>query len=78
MKKFWRGFRKASDQRERAENAKIKAQQLNKVRELISGGGGADDERDFIVAVTAWKPEIKEQELQELLKRFRNAVSGGR
>jgi hypothetical protein len=76
MRKFWRGFRQASDLREREENAKIKKEQLEKLRALIYGGGGAADEHEFIVAVKAWKPGITEQELREYIKRFRNAVSG--
>jgi hypothetical protein len=76
MKKFFRGFRKASDLRERAANAKIRAEQLQRIRNLIEGGGGAQDEREVIETIRAWKPGIKDQETQALLKQFRIAVSG--
>jgi hypothetical protein len=76
MRNFWRGYRKASDLRERADNAKIKADQLAKLPELMYGGGGADAEREFVIALQEWKPGITDGEVQDWLKHFRNGVSG--
>jgi len=76
MKRFWRGFRKASDLRERQEIAKIKSEQLGKIRELMYGGGGPEAERELRVAIQAWKPGISEREIEAYIKLFRIGVSG--
>jgi len=76
MKRFWRGFRKASDLREREEIAKIKREQLNKIRELMYGGGGPEAERELRIALQAWKPGILEREIEVYIKQFRSGVSG--
>jgi hypothetical protein len=39
MKKFWRGFRGAADEHERQAKARVRKEQLEKLRQLLEVGG---------------------------------------
>ena len=74
MKKFWRGFRKATDTHSRQEKAKLQAEQLEKLRRIVREGR-YEAEPEFVEAVKEWKPDISPEELRERIKQFRKAVS---
>jgi|HubBroStandDraft_4_1064222.scaffolds.fasta_scaffold74365_4 hypothetical protein len=73
MKKFFRGFRKASDLREREGNAKLKAALLRKLSDFIDGRGGG--EHEVVNAMRAWRKDMTEEEVQNYIKRLRTAAS---
>ncbi len=73
MKKFWRGFRKASDLREREELRKEKENQLAKLRECLALG--YDGEAKYVNALKAWNKNMSREELQERIRQFRDAVA---
>lgn len=73
MKKFFRGFRKASDLREREENAKQKAILLRKLSDFIDGRGGG--EHEVVNALRAWRKGTTEEEMQEYIRRLKIAAS---
>ena len=74
MKKFWRGFRKATDAEQRQETAKVKREQLEKLRHLIKVGGH-EAEGDYVQVLKDWKPDISKEELAARIKQFHDAVS---
>lgn len=74
MKKFWHGFRGIADEREREEKAKVRAQQLTKLRHLLEVGGH-EAEPDYVQLLKEWKPDITKKELAERIKQFHDAVS---
>jgi hypothetical protein len=74
MKKFWRGFRKASDQHEREERTKRRAEVLERVRMLMLTGGH-DAENEFREMMKEIKPAISNQEMAERVRQFHDAVS---
>jgi hypothetical protein len=74
MKKFWRGFRGAADERERLEKAKVRKEQLEKLRHLLDVGGH-EAEPEYVQLLKDWKPEITKEELALRIKQFHDAVS---
>jgi len=74
MKKFWRGFRQAADERERQEKAKIRAEQVEKLRRLLSVGGH-EAEPEYVQLLKDWKPDISKGELAERIRQYHAAVS---
>ena len=74
MKRFWRGFRGAADERERKEKAKLRAEQLAKLRHLLEVGGH-EAEPEFAELLKEWKPDITKEELAARIRQFHDAVS---
>jgi hypothetical protein len=74
MKKFWRGFRKASDEREREEQAKRRAEVLERLRNLMLAGGH-DSEGEFRQMMKDLKPDISNVEMAERVRQYHDAVS---
>ncbi len=74
MKKFWQGFRKATDAEQRQEKAKVRKEQLEKLRHLIQVGGH-EAEGDYVQVLKDWKPDISNEELAERIKQYHDAVS---
>jgi hypothetical protein len=64
MKKFWRGFGKESDLREREEIAKVRSDLIEKLRELIRTGGH-EGEAEYVRVLKQINPDIREEELRE-------------
>lgn len=74
MKKWWTGFRKASDLREREENLKIKNNLYRKMSDLLDHPTSAS-EAEIIAALKAWKKDMTEEEAREYVRRLRNEAS---
>jgi hypothetical protein len=74
MKKFWRGFRKPTDQHEREEQAKRRAEVLERLRTLMLAGGH-DSEGEFRQMMKDLKPDISSEEMAERVRQFHDAVS---
>lgn len=74
MKKFWPGFRKESDLREREEKMKRRAELLERLRMLINTGGH-EAEPEFRGILKDVKPGISKEEMAERVKQFHDAVS---
>jgi hypothetical protein len=74
MKKFWRGFRKETDKAARDDVARVKADQLAKLRLLLEVGGH-EAESEYVQFLKDWKPEISKEELKERIKQYHDAVS---
>ena len=74
MKNFWRGFRKASDLREREERAALRQEFLKEVSFLIATFGyeGEDMFRDLNRRTF---PEKTEAQMEEDARRYRAAVN---
>jgi len=74
MKKFWRGFRKASDLRERDERQKRRAELLERIQTLmLAGAHDAVDE--FRQLVKEIKPDISKEEMADKVKQYHDAVN---
>jgi hypothetical protein len=73
MKNFWRGFRKASDIREREEIAKVREDLIETLRRLIRTRGH-DGEAEYVRELKRWKQDISPAELQEQIRRYHVAV----
>lgn len=79
MKKFWRGYRKPRDERERKERQKIKNELFERLRTLLATAGH-EAEAEFVATVKlvfrdAFGREIENAELQERIKQFHDAVN---
>jgi hypothetical protein len=74
MKKFWRGFRNASDTAERQDAVKLREQQLQKLRRLLEIGGH-EAESEYVELLKEWVPEITKEELALRIKQFHDAVN---
>lgn len=74
MKKFWRGFRRESDEQQREQRAKIRAEQLRKLRQLLEVGGH-EAEPEYVQLLKDWKPDITKEELALRIKQYHAAVS---
>lgn len=74
MKKFWRGFRKASDLREREEVAKVREELLARLRQLLQTGGH-EAEPDFVKVLKQIDQGISGERLQERIRQFHDAVN---
>jgi len=73
MKKFWRGFRKESDLREREEIAKIRSDLLERLRDLLRSGGH-EGEAEYVRVVKQINQDISETELKQRIKQYHDAV----
>jgi hypothetical protein len=58
------GFRKETDKNARDDLARIKTDQLNKLRRLLELGGH-EAEPEFVQLLKDWKPDIGKEELAE-------------
>jgi hypothetical protein len=74
MKKYWRGVRKESDQRERQDRRKIRNERVELLKHLLEVGGH-EAEPQYVEALKDWKPDISKQELAAMIRRFHDAVS---
>lgn len=74
MKKFWRGFRGAADAHERQDRAKVRDEQLEKLRHLLDVGGH-EAEPEYVQLLKDWKPDITKEELALRIKQYHDAVS---
>lgn len=74
MKKFWRGFRKESDLREREEKMKRRAELLERLQTLINTGGH-EAEDEFRGIVEDINPDISRGEMAERVREFHAAVN---
>jgi hypothetical protein len=74
MKKFWRGFLTESDKNAREDEARVKAEQLSKLRHLLEVGGH-EAEPEFVQLLKKWKPNIGREELAERIRQYHDAVS---
>lgn len=74
MKKFWRGVRPAGEEHKQQERARVRKEQLEKLRHLL-GVGGHEAESDYVQLLKDWKPDITKEELIERIKQFHAAVS---
>jgi hypothetical protein len=79
MKKFWRGYRKPSDEREREERDKRRKELRVRLTTLLATGGH-EAESEYVGIVKelfrdVFKREIEKDELQERIRRFHDAVN---
>jgi hypothetical protein len=65
MKKFWRGYRSEANEAEREEIARIRREQLGKLRHLLQVGGH-EAESEYAQLLKAWKPDISKEELAKI------------
>ncbi len=74
MKKYWRGFRKEEDKVARKERDRVRADQLDKLRDLLEFGGH-EAEPEYRQIVKDWKPDISHEEMAEMVRQYHAAVS---
>jgi hypothetical protein len=79
MKKAWRGFRKASDLREREEREKVRAELLDELRRLVETGRH-EAEAEYVAVVKqfyrdTFGREISNDELRQRIRQFHDAVN---
>ena len=74
MKKFWRGFRQPSELHKQQEKSKVRAEQIEKLRNLLEVGGH-EAEPEFTQLLKDWKPDITNEELVQWIRRYHDAVS---
>jgi hypothetical protein len=74
MRRFWRGFRKESDLREREEIAKVRSDLLERLR-LLLRTGGHEGEAEYVTILKQIKQDIGKEELQEQIRRYHDAVN---
>jgi hypothetical protein len=74
MKKFWHGFRKAKDLNEREEIAKVRSDLLERLNRLVQVGGH-DAEPEYVVVLKQIRQDISQEELQEKIRQFHDAVN---
>lgn len=77
MKRWWRGFRKASDLREREELAKVKEEFLKEVSFLIATFGH-EGEQAYRELLKDTFPDKSEAEIGEDIKQYHVAVKARR
>jgi len=73
MKKSWRGVGPTEGHKQQ-ERAKIRGEQLEKLRQLLEVGGH-EAEPEYVQLLKDWKPGITREELAERIKQFHAAVS---
>jgi len=74
MRKFWRGFRKASDLRKREEIAKVRSDLLDRLSRLIRTGGH-EAESEYVIVLKQIRQDIGPEELRERIRQFHDAVN---
>jgi hypothetical protein len=74
MKKFWRGFRKESDLREREEQKERRAEVLDRIRTLMIAGGH-DGENEFRQLLKEIDPQISKEKMAERIRQYHDAVN---
>lgn len=74
MRKFWRGFRKASDLREREEIAKVRSDLLDRLSQLIRTGGH-EAESEYVAVLKQIRQDMSEDELRERIRQYHDAVN---
>jgi len=74
MKKFWKGFRKASDLREREEIAKARSDLLVKLSDLIETGGH-EAEPEYVIVLKQIRQDMSEEELRDRIRQYHDAVN---
>jgi hypothetical protein len=74
MKQFWRGFRKETDKNARENKARIRADQLSKLRHLLEIGGH-EAEPEYCQLLKDWKPDMSKEELADRIRLYHAAVS---
>lgn len=74
MRKFWRGFRKASDLREREEVAKVRSDLLERLSHLIRIGRH-EAEPEYVLVLKQIRQDMSEEELRERIRQFHDAVN---
>lgn len=73
MKKFWRGFKQPTEEHAQQERARVRGEQLEKLRQFLEVGHEA--EADYVQSLKDWKPDISKEELAVRIKQFHAAVS---
>lgn len=73
MRRFWRGFRKAKDVREREEIAKVRQDLLERLTQLVRYGGH-DAEPEYVAVLKQIRQDMSAKELQERIRQFHDAV----
>lgn len=63
-----------TEEHAKQERAKIRRDQLEKLRHLLELGGH-EAEPDYVQLLKDWKPDIRKEELQERIRQFHAAVS---
>jgi threonyl-tRNA synthetase len=63
-----------ADEHERQEKAKVRKEQLEKLRHLLQVGGH-EAETEYVQLLKDWKPDITKTELAARIKQFHDAVS---
>jgi hypothetical protein len=79
MKKFWKGYRKPRDEREREERQKIR-RELRERLSILLRTGGHEAEPEYVATVKqvfrdVFGREIEKDELIERIRRFHDAVN---
>ena len=74
MKKFWHGFRKAKDLREREEIEKVRSDLLEKLKHLVSTGGH-EAEHEYVVVLKQIRQDMNAEELKERIRQYHDAVN---
>lgn len=72
--KLGRTFRSATEEHAQQERARVRKDQLEKLRQLLEVGGH-EAESDYVQLLKDWKPEITKEELQKRIRQFHAAVS---
>jgi archaellum biogenesis protein FlaJ (TadC family) len=79
MRKFWKGFRKASDLSEREEKKRLRRELLDRLRELLRTGRH-EAESEYVEIVKqiyrdTFDREIEKEDLKERIRQFHDAVN---
>jgi hypothetical protein len=74
MRRFWRGFRKASDLREREEIAKVRSDLLARLSDLVRTGGH-EAESEYVTVLKQIRQDMSEEELRGRITQFHDAVN---
>jgi hypothetical protein len=73
MKNFWGGFRTAKDLREREEIAQVREALVETLRRIIRTRGH-DGEAEYVRELKRWKQDISNQEIQDRIRQYHDAV----
>lgn len=74
MTKSWKGLRGPIEEHAQQERARIRKEQLEKLRQLPEVGG-QEAEPDYVQLLKEWKANITKEELAERIRQFHAAVS---
>jgi hypothetical protein len=74
MRNFWRGFRKASDLRQREEIAKVRSDLLERLGHLVRMGGH-EAEGEYVTVLKQIRQDMSAEELQERIRQYHDAVN---